>query len=72
MKKALRVRFSGIKDVILPEGVTQEEVDAKINVITEELKSEMYEIDNYLIKVNDIEQIVVNVEEEWTTNYPLG
>lgn len=64
MKKALRVRFSGIKDVILPEGVTQEEVDAKINVITEELKSEMYEIDNYLIKVNDIEQIVVNVEEE--------
>lgn len=64
MKKALRVRFSGIKDVILPEGVTQEEVDAKINIITEELKSEMYEIDNYLIKVNDIEQIVVNVEEE--------
>lgn len=64
MKKALRVRFSGIKDVILPEGVTQEEVDARINVITKELKSEMYEIDNYLIKVNDIEQIVVNVEEE--------
>lgn len=64
MKKALRVRFSGIKDVILPEGVTQEEVDARINVITEELKSELYEIDNYLIKVNDIEQIVVNVEEE--------
>lgn len=64
MKKALRVRFSGIKDVILPEGVTQEEVDARINVITEELKSELYEIDNYLIKVNSIEQVTVNVEEK--------
>jgi hypothetical protein len=64
MKKALRVRFSGIKDVILPEGVTQEEVDARINVITEELKSELYEIDNYLIKVNSIEQVTVNVEDK--------
>lgn len=64
MKKALRVRFSGIRDVILPEGVTQEEVDARINVITEELKSELYEIDNYLIKVNSIEQVTVNVEDK--------
>ena len=64
MKKALRVRFSGIKDVILPEGVTQEEVDARINVITEELKSELYEIDNYLIKVNSIEQVTVNEEDK--------
>ena len=60
----MRVRFSGIKDVILPEGVTQEEVDARINVITEELKSELYEIDNYLIKVNSIEQVTVNVEDK--------
>lgn len=64
MKKALRVRFSGIKDVILPEGVTQEDIDARINVITEELKSELYEIDNYLIKVNSIEQVTVNVEDK--------
>lgn len=68
MKKALRVRFSGIKDVILPERVTQEEVDARINVITKELKSELYEIDNYLIKVNSIEQVTVSVEDKEKEN----